>query len=118
MLTEDRGTSLTWAMGAIPLNEEAAQILGKWDNDSEWVFPGAAESPLTTIKRSWAKIRKDANLPSLRFHDLRHTFATRLLQRGADIKTVSTLLGHKEIAVTARYLHATDESKRKAVELL
>ena len=102
----------------IPLNEEARRILDQWHSDSEWVFPGAGESPLTTIKRSWSKIRKDAKLPAIRFHDLRHTFATRLLQRGADIKTVSTLLGHQDIAVTARYLHATDESKKKAVDLL
>ena len=102
----------------IPLNEEVQSILESWHNNSEWVFPGTGESPLTTIKRSWANIRKEAQLPTVRFHDLRHTFATRLLQRGADIKTVSVLLGHQDIAVTARYLHATDESKRKAVDLL
>lgn len=102
----------------IPLNEEAVQVLTDWSTDTEWVFPGNDESPLTTIKRSWAKVRTDSGLTKLRFHDLRHTFATRLLQRGADIKTVSVLLGHRDIAVTARYLHATDESKRKAVDLL
>jgi integrase len=102
----------------IPLNEEARKVLRDWKSDNVWIFPGSEESPLTTIKRSWAKVRKDAKLPTLRFHDLRHTFATRLLQRGADIKTVSVLLGHRDIAVTARYLHATDESKRNAVDLL
>jgi integrase len=102
----------------IPLNGEAGEVLRFWTSDSDWIFPGKLESALTTIKRSWTGLRDRANLPDVRFHDLRHTFATRLLQRGVDIKTVSSLLGHQDIAVTARYLHATDDSKRKAVELL
>lgn len=103
----------------IPLNAEAQRVLTDWNPAGEWVFPGSdEEAALTTIKKSWAALRKAAGLPSVRFHDLRHTFATRLLQRGADIRTVSALLGHQDIAITARYLHATDESKRRAVELL
>ncbi len=102
----------------IPLNLESQRIFRDWDSLGEWVFPGKEETPLTTIKKSWMAIREAADLPTLRFHDLRHTFATRLLQKGADIKTVSALLGHADIATTTKYLHATDESKRKAVELL
>jgi integrase len=102
----------------IPLNMEAKKVFSRWDSTGQYVFPGNGESPITTIKRSWATIRKAANLPALRFHDLRHTFATRLLQNGADIRTVSSLLGHTDISITARYLHATDETKKKAVELL
>jgi integrase len=103
----------------IPLNAEAQRVLKDWNPQGEWVFPGTDdEAALTTIKKSWMGLRKAAALPSVRFHDLRHTFATRLLQRGADIRTVSSLLGHQDIAITARYLHATDESKRRAVDLL
>ena len=102
----------------IPLNLEARQILRGWNSECEWVFPGADDSPLTTIKKSWSAIRKEAKTPELRFHDLRHTFATRVLEKGAHIKTVKELLGHADIATTARYLHATDETKRKAVDLL
>ncbi len=102
----------------IPLNLEARQILREWNSDCEWVFPGPDESPLTTIQKSWSTIRQAAKIPQLRFHDLRHTFATRILEKGAHIKTVKELLGHADIATTARYLHATDETKRKAVELL
>jgi site-specific recombinase XerD len=100
------------------MNAETKKILERWSSNSEWVFPGPNESPLTTVKRSWGSIKESAKLPALRFHDLRHTFATRILQRGADIKTVSELLGHADIATTTKYLHATDESKKKAVELL
>ena len=102
----------------IPLNSESKRIFQKWESNSEWVFPGSGELPITTIKKSWGAIKAAAGLPTLRFHDLRHTFATRILQKGADIKTVSALLGHADIATTARYLHATDESKKKAVNLI
>ena len=102
----------------IPLNSEAKEIFKNWTSNSEWVFTGSGELPLTTIKRSWGGIKKAAKLPALRFHDLRHTFATRILQRGTDIRTVSALLGHADISTTAKYLHATDDSKKKAVELL
>lgn len=102
----------------IPLNAEAKKIFHEWECNSEWVFPGSGELPLTTIKRSWGGIKKEAGLPKLRFHDLRHTFATRVLQRGSDIQTVRALLGHADITTTTKYLHATDESKKKAVDLL
>jgi len=102
----------------IPMNREARRILKDWQSDGAWVFIGSGERPLTTIKRSWGNIKKAAGLPELRFHDLRHTFATRILQRGADIKTVSALLGHADISTTTKYLHATEESKKRAVELL
>ena len=102
----------------IPLNAEAKAILTNWRSSSEFVFPGTRNDPLTSIKRSWASMRKAAKLSDVRFHDFRHSFATRLLQRGVDIKTVSALLGHADIATTAKYLHATDESKAAAVNLL
>ena len=102
----------------IPLSAEAKDIFKSWNSNSEWVFPGTGEHPITTIKRSWGGIKKAAGLPGLRFHDLRHTFATRILQRGTDIRTVSALLGHADISTTAKYLHATDDSKKKAVDLL
>ena len=54
----------------------------------------------------------------MRFHDLRYTFATRLVAKGVDIETVRDLLGHHSITVTQRYTHSNDDRKRKAVELL
>ena len=54
----------------------------------------------------------------LRFHDLRHTFASRLVERGVDVETVRDLLGHHSITITQRYTHSTDERKKEAVELL
>ena len=59
------------------------------------------------------KILKDAGLPHIRFHDLRHTFATTALQKGVDVKTVSSMLGHYDARFTLRtYTHATRQKKK------
>ena len=60
---------------------------------------------------------KRAGLKDLRFHDLRHTFATRLVRSGADIYAVQRLLGHKSLEMTSRYAHHDVESLRKAVDI-
>ncbi|HEX3033704.1 MAG TPA: site-specific integrase [Thermodesulfobacteriota bacterium] len=59
-----------------------------------------------------------AGIKNLRFHDLRHTFATRLVLAGVDLATVSKLLGHSSIHMTMRYSHPTPEALKKAVEVL
>ena len=73
---------------------------------------------MTTIKTAWSGVRDAAELPTLRTHDLRHTFATRLLRGGADLETVRVLMGHADIATTAKYLHTDAETKKRAVDLL
>lgn len=58
---------------------------------------------------------KQAGLPEIRFHDLRHTFATNALAHGMDVKTLSTILGHVSSATTLNtYSHITDEMRRRA----
>lgn len=74
--------------------------------------------PLTTVKRSFKGACERANISGLRFHDLRHTFATRLVEMGVDIITVKELLGHSSVTITERYTHSFHEQKEKAVELL
>ncbi len=59
-----------------------------------------------------------AGITGLAFHRLRHTVASRLIEKNADIEEVRSLLGHSSIAVTQRYVHATDDRRRTAVELL
>jgi integrase len=102
----------------IPLNTECADVFRDWDSQGPYVFPGAEGERMSEIKSTWRSLRRSAELENFRFHDLRHTFATRLLRKGADIRTVSNLLGHADIATTARYLHTDDELKKKAVDLL
>ncbi|MEN6560258.1 MAG: tyrosine-type recombinase/integrase, partial [Acidobacteriota bacterium] len=57
-------------------------------------------------------------LSNVRFHDLRHTFATNLVMNGVDLVTVKEILGHSEIAMTVRYSHPSDLRKMDAVERL
>lgn len=66
-----------------------------------------------------AEFRKavaDAQIPDFRFHDLRHTFATRMLRQTGNLKLVSRLLGHKDIATTMRYAHVLVDDMRDALE--
>jgi site-specific recombinase XerD len=69
-------------------------------------------------KKWWASVTKTAKVKSLRWHDLRHTFCSRLTQRGANIKVIQELAGHKSIVTTARYAHADDAAKRRGVALM
>ena len=65
------------------------------------------------------KILKDAGLEHIRFHDLRHTFATLALQNGVDVKTVSSMLGHYDAGFTlSTYAHATNRMQEEAAEKL
>lgn len=70
------------------------------------------------LKTAFAAARKSADLDDFRFHDLRHTFGTRLADSGADPFTIMELMGHSDLRMTARYTHATDHNKRSAVERL
>jgi integrase len=65
------------------------------------------------------KILKSLGLEHIRFHDLRHTFATMALQSGVDIRTVSGMLGHADPGFTLRtYTHTTDPMQVKAAETI
>ena len=65
------------------------------------------------------KILKDAGLPHICFHDLRHTFATLALQHGVDVKTVSSMLGHYDAGFTLLiYTHATRQKQDEAAQTM
>jgi len=61
---------------------------------------------------------RKVGIKDFRWHDLRHTFATRLAQAGVDLYKVSKLLGHKDIKMTQRYSHHCPDSLRDGVEIL
>lgn len=72
-----------------------------------------------TYRDYFNRLRDKLGISAITFHGLRHTFATRLIENGADYKTVSELLGHASVNITLNlYVHPQMEQKRKAVELL
>lgn len=71
-----------------------------------------------TVKRSWATAKRIAGINDLKFHDLRHTCATRLVQGGLPIAEVSRILGHTSIVTTFRYANVDDSTLDRAVSIL
>ena len=87
---------------------------------SPWMFPSPKTGEMyhpDSVVNIHKKILKDAGLKHLRFHDLRHTFATLALQNGVDVKTVSSMLGHFDAGFTLRtYTHVTRQMQESAAE--
>jgi integrase len=108
----------------VPLNTEAAGALESWRKQSTekegaaLVFPGEGGARLTNVNKAWATVCKLAKLTDFRFHDCRHHFASRLVQKGVDLNTVRELLGHADIAMTLRYGHLAPDNLAAAVAKL
>ncbi len=90
---------------------------------SEWIFSSFSDitQPLSTntCTSKFKSILRDNNLKDIRFHDLRHTFATHAVKEGVDIKTLSSMLGHTKASFTLdRYTHVTDDMQNKAAEIV
>jgi len=103
----------------IPMNGVVAVTLKKINRESEFIFcHPKRKGQMKDIKKSFKTAREDAKLFDLRFYDLRHTAATLMIQGGADLVTVSQILGHSDIRTTMRYAHPTLENKRRAVAVL
>ncbi len=74
--------------------------------------------PLGKPSKAFKAACAEAGITNLCFHDLRHTFATRLGDAGASMADIAALLGHSQISMSARYTHATEQGKRRAVAAL
>ena len=90
---------------------------------SQWIFhnPIRPEDPVMPNSgyQRMKKLMKEAGLPNMRFHDLRHTFATHALTSGVDAKTLSGILGHTKTSFTLdTYTHVTGDMHRKASEIV
>jgi site-specific recombinase XerD len=81
-----------------------------------FLFPGdVPDQPVGDPKRFWPKMQKVAEIPNVRIHDLRHTFASLLVSGGASLEMIGRLLGHTQIGTTQRYAHLIDAPLRAGV---
>ena len=109
----------------ITLPPSTAQLLSERRKRSytEWIFPDPLR-PERPTRPNAAYVRmkellKKAGLPSIRFHDLRHTFATHALASGVDAKTLSGILGHTQASFTLdTYTHVTGDMQKRASEIV
>ena len=106
----------------IPINNTLAALLKAIRKDkqltSEYVFTDDQGRKLDSINKGFKAALRRAGIEDFRFHDLRHTFASHLVMRGASLKEVQEILGHKTMTMTLRYAHLSQEHKKKAVNLL
>jgi integrase/recombinase XerD len=131
----DRQRKVIWVRGGkrhkdrqVMLADPLRELLvayWRWKRPTEWLFPGG--KPGCPISRAavFQICRKAASLAKVAKrvhpHSLRHAFATHLLDDGANLVVIQTLLGHKNLKTTARYLHVTDStlrSTRSPLEML
>jgi integrase len=116
LLKLDRATVQVLASWRVAQIEERLAAGEKWD-DTGLVFTqatGAGMHP-ERVSRRFCLLRERAGLPAIRFHDLRHTYATLALQAGVPVKVVSERLGHKTTGITENlYLHVTPQMAEDA----
>ena len=107
----------------ISISRDAVAMLEEMEahRSSDYVFPSSTGGPISpdSVNNMLHRVLKRAGLPSIRFHDLRHTFATLALQNGVDIKTVSGMLGHFSAGFTLdTYAHVTTSAQKEAARTM
>ena len=108
---------------SVSIGQAAVEILRDQQRktSSEYVFPSSTGGPISpdSVLHMLHRVLKRAGLPQIRFHDMRHTFATVALQNGVDIKTVSGMLGHYSAGFTLdTYAHVTTQAQRQAANTM
>ena len=108
---------------AVTISQQAIEVLKtqKTKANDEYVFPSPNGGPISpdSVNNMLKRVLARAGIPKVRFHDLRHTFATIALQNGVDIKTVSGMLGHFSAGFTLdTYAHVTTSAQKEAAETM
>jgi len=95
--------------------EATLRVLGPKSRGTVFTFRG---HPIKSLKTSWATACAGAGIEDLRFHDLRHTFASRLVQSGVPLYEVMSLTGHKSLEMVQRYAHLAPDYQERAIHAL
>ena len=117
------GTPKSGKTRVVPMTADLAEVLGAWRQvcPGEIVFPsrkGGIVYGTTCANRALYLALERAELRRVRFHDLRHTFASHLVLKGCSLKVVQLLLGHSSVSMTERYAHIADQQLMSAVDVL
>lgn len=105
----------------IPMSSELLKIMKQFNKvvNPEYFVISNDANPIEprTYRNYYKKLCKKLNLPELKFHGLRHSFATRCIESNSDYKTVSVILGHSNISTTLNlYVHPNKEQKKKCID--
>ena len=105
----------------VPISQDVVTIVRQRQlvvpKGNPWLFPGEAiGKPVREIRRFWLKVQIEADLPDVRIHDLRHTFASLLVSGGASLEIIGRLLGHSQMQTTQRYAHLMESPLRAGVD--
>jgi integrase len=100
----------------VPLNSDAVNVLTQWREQS------GSEGRVFDVSRSFKtaswRLLKRAAIHDFRWHDMRHHFASRLVQAGVPLNTVRDLLGHSSVAMSLRFAHLAPDQRREVVAKL
>ena len=102
---------------AVPLSDAALDVLDQIGTEGkfDYVFTNPdTKLPFVHIRHTWGRIREKAGMPWLRLHDLRHSFASMLVNAGCSLYTVQIALGHADSRITARYSHLSSKTLQDA----
>lgn len=109
-----RPRTIALSAAAMALLRSVERVLG-----NPYVFPSPrTEQPCMTLQSEWERIRRRAGLPGVRVHDLRHTYASLLVNQGISLFVVQGLLGHASAKTTQRYAHLAPKTLLDAAEIV
>lgn len=105
----------------IPLPDSLAEMISKLQSEKKGYFLTGSRQPLEprTMQNHFKRVLEKSGVPPANFHSLRHTFATRCIELGFDVKSLSEILGHANVNITLnRYVHPSMELKRENMQLI